>query len=371
MAAPTSTPAASGRSARPQTPGTIREFEAVLLRRQSRLMRWLRRVSGNFWREFLYFWTSRAPLAVLWTRPFFLWFAYRYSAVLRDGPGHNARRLLGPNASPREVEELRREIIGNAYLNVYELGASLKRSVPETRARIWAIEGREAYLAARQFKRGAVLVTAHFGPFEVGAAALLDLERNISVVFRRDERASFDSIRSRLRAKLGISEIPVDDGWNIWVSLRDALLRDEVVLIMGDRVMPGHRGIKMPFLGGHIRVPTGPVKLARVSGAPLIPIFTIRTATGRLKVIIEEPVFVSPESDAAQGKFAGDSSLMADDSRRGSLQRGDDAALRAIVGALEKQVRDHPAQWMVFYRAWCEDEFISENANGREVHSKS
>lgn len=308
-------------------------------------MKWLRWLSANFWREFLYFWTARAPGVVLWTRPFFLWFAYRCSAVLRDGPGRNARRLLGPGASSEEVEALRREMIRHAYTNVYELGASVKRSVAETRACIESIEGKEDYLAARQRKRGAILVTAHFGPFEVGMTALLDMEKHISVLFRRDERASFDRLRSRLRAKLGVAEMSIDDGWASWVALREALGRDEVVLVMGDRVMPGHRGVVMPFLGGHIRVPTGPVKLARATGAPLIPIFTIRTESGRLKVVVEKPIYVDAEASVADGEPPAD---------------------RALVNALEKHVRANPAQWIVFYRAWCEDEIANDDVDTDE-----
>jgi phosphatidylinositol dimannoside acyltransferase len=342
MTAPLSTTEVSRPPDKPISPGTIRDVEEAVLRHQSRVIRWLRWLSGNFFREFMYFWTARAPGLVLWTRPFFLWFAFRYSAVLRDGPERNARRLLGPDATPAEVEALRRQIIRNAYTNVYELGASVKRGIAETRARIEAVEGKEAYLEARRLKRGAILVTAHFGPFEVGAAALLDLEKHISVVFRRDERASFDRIRSRLRAKLGVSEISIDDGLQAWVSLREALQRDEVVLVMGDRVMPGHRGVKLPFLGGHIRVPTGPAKLARVTGAPLIPIFTIRTLSGRLKIVIEKPIYVNAGFDEAGGA---------------------DVASRALVSALEKHVRAHPDQWIVFYRAWCEDEFTHDDSN--------
>ena len=55
-----------------------------------------------------------------------------------------------------------------------------------------------------------------------------------------------------LEDAVGFLEAPVDDGLSVWVGLRDALLRNEVVLMQGDRVMPGQRGMRLPFLSGHM-----------------------------------------------------------------------------------------------------------------------
>ena len=53
-------------------------------------------------------------------------------------------------------------------------------------------------------RRGAVLVTAHMGSFEVGLAALRHVEANVHVVFKRDAFGGFESLRSALRARLGV-----------------------------------------------------------------------------------------------------------------------------------------------------------------------
>ncbi|MFQ5495096.1 MAG: hypothetical protein ACE5EX_06910, partial [Phycisphaerae bacterium] len=109
---------------------------------------------------------------------------------------------------------------------------------------------------------------------------------------------------------------------------------NEVVLIQGDRVMPGQRGVVVPFLGGHVLLPTGPVKLAMISGSPIIPIFSVRTRVGRCRVVIDEPI------DA--GKQPGPVT-------------GDHPAMRSIAAAIERQVSAHPEQWAVYQRAWLED----------------
>jgi len=297
----------------------------------------VQRASANFWREFMYWWTAHCPAVVLLTRPFFLWFALRFSKALLDGPRANARRILGDSASDRDVARLRTDIVRNAYTCIYELGRAVRSTPKQLRAWVEQTEGGERYLGARESKRGAILVTAHLGPFEVGASALRPHEPRIHVLYRRDERASFDRLRSRLRAKLGVIEVPIDDGWSVWARLRDALAANDVVLIQGDRVMPGQRGVPVRFFGGHILIPTGPVKLAKMTGSPIIPVFSIRTRIGRCRLVIDEPILVPQEAESIDGEHP---------------------AMRGIAEAIERQVRAHPNQWAVFERAWCEDQIV-------------
>jgi len=296
----------------------------------------IRRASADFWLEFMFWWAERYPRMVLWTRPFFLWFAWRFATTLCDGTRANARRLLGERATEAACDALMKDIIRNFYLSVYELAESVRMTPQQLRAHIDGIEGGENYAAARASGRGAILVTAHLGSFELGVAALLDRERRVHVVFRRDEFPRFERLRSRLRARLGVVEAPVDEGWPVWIRLRDALLADEVVMIQGDRVMPGQRGVAVPFMSGHIRLPTGPIKLARATGAPIIPVFSIRTLVHRVRIVVDTPIEV----------------------RRSDQARSDDAghtALLKLAGAIERQVSRHPQQWMMVEPVWCED----------------
>jgi KDO2-lipid IV(A) lauroyltransferase len=295
----------------------------------------LSEASANFWREFLYWWAAHCPVFVRVTGPFFLWFAMRFSKALCDGPAVNARRILGPDASEADVKRLRNKIVRSAYTSIYELGRAARSTPDQLRQWTESSEGRDHYFAAREAHQGAILVTAHLGPFEVGAAALMDREPNIHVLFHHDARASFDQLRKKLRRKLHIQEAAVDDGWSIWAELRDALAKDHVVLIHGDRVMPGQRGVPVPFFDGHVLMPPGPVKLAMVSGSPIIPLFSVRTRVGRCSVTIEEPIFVDRDSGPVDANHP---------------------AMRRIAKSIERHVRARPDQWAVYERAWCEDQ---------------
>jgi len=246
----------------------------------------------------------------------------------------NARRLLGEQAPLRRRRRVARRILMNFYLFVYDIGQALRLSRPALLKRIESVEGHDRYLAARQARKGAILVTAHMGSFEVGAAALREIEPKVHIVFRRDLKPRFERLRTRLHAKLGLIEAPVDDGWGIWMRLRDALQRDEVVLMQGDRIMPGQKGEKVPFLGGHMLMPSGPVKLALATGAPMVPIFAMRQRDGKVRLVIEAPIDVCP-TQAGAGRVH--------------------PAMLHLAAVIERTVKAHPEQWLTLHPACCED----------------
>jgi KDO2-lipid IV(A) lauroyltransferase len=158
-------------------------------------------------------------------------------------------------------------------------------------------------------------------------------EKRLHVLFRRDALDLFEQIRSTLRRKIGVVEVPVDEGWTVWMRLRDALAQDEVVLIQGDRVMPGQKGQPVRFFDGHIQLPTGPVRLAMVTGSPIVPVFSVRMPRGKIRLFIEPPILV--------GDVPGGVSP--------------DEAMNQLGAALEKYVRKYPEQWLENRPVWLED----------------
>jgi KDO2-lipid IV(A) lauroyltransferase len=297
----------------------------------------LRGAAASFWLAVLFLAAERAPgLLVLAKRPFCR-VVYHCSPWVRRGTLANARRLL-PGAPPAQVTRLARRTLHSFYLFCCDVGRSLGRSREDLLARIESTRGHPHFAAARAAGRGVIVVTAHMGSFEVGMAALREVEKNrIHVVFRRDRSGRFERQRSALRARIGVEEAPVDEGWTVWVRLRDALLADEAVVLQGDRVMPGQRGEPVPFLGGTLLLPSGPIKLALATGAPIVPIFSVRTAAGKVRLFVEPPIDLSGHT-AARG-----------------ARDGARSALLEWAAVLERYVRAYPDQWLLLEPALVED----------------
>jgi KDO2-lipid IV(A) lauroyltransferase len=281
-----------------------------------------------FWLDAMFRLAARAPHVTRAMRPLLSRIAFAASSHVRDVTAVNARRIFGPDVTPRRAREYGRGVVAHFYDFVCDVGRSARLSRAELLSRIETIEGREHYDAARAVRKGAIIATAHMGSFEVGAAAVVDRERagTVHVVFKRDA-TRFEQVRSSLRHRLGVLEAPVDEGWTLWLRLRDALTRDEVVMMQADRVMPGQKGSAVPFVHGRLMLPTGPAKLALASGAPILPVFAIRTSGGRVRIHIEPAIVVEDV----------------------------DAALLQLATVIEKYVREFPEQWLLFHKAFCED----------------
>ncbi len=303
----------------------------------SAALKWANKASSDFWLSFFFWHAHRQPWFARGTKPFFQYFVWRYSEHLYGGTMANARHILGESSTHAEREKLARQIIDNFYDFVCDVGLALGQSRQQMVDRIDTVERRELFDAIRTTGatagKGAIVVTAHMGSFEVGAAALMQREKRLHVLFRRDALDMFEQIRSTLRKKVGVTEVPLDEGWTIWMRLRDALSRDEVVLIQGDRVMPGQKGQAVRFFDGHILLPTGPVRLALVSGSPIIPVFSVRMPNGKIRLFVEDAILV--------GDVPGGVST--------------DDAMEKLGAVLEKYVRTYPEQWLENHPVWIED----------------
>lgn len=275
----------------------------------------------GFWLRALFSCANHRPWVLRVMRPIVKIAVPLYAPRVRKNVVKNATRLIG--RAPRGIAN---EVVASFYDFIADLAAASDASVHDLRSRIAAIDGQDGFRALRARGGGAVLVTAHMGSFEVGLAALAEVEPEIHVVFKRDANDHFESLRQNIRRTLGVHEAAIDDGWPTLLRLRDRLLAGAVVVMQGDRAMPGQKSQSVPFAGGHVRLPLGPLRLAQMTSSPIIPVFTIRQPDGRFRVHIEPPV--DPAADDALAQLA--------------------AVMARFVSA-------HPQQWLVLEPAFVED----------------
>ena len=241
---------------------------------------------------------ARAPwlLAAL-ERPLLAASRVAFRERLRAGIRANAPFLLGPDATAAAVRRLEDGVLRSFFRFVRDVGASGSADRGALQAKVSTVRGREHHAAARAANPGGGLIfaTAHLGCFEVGIAALAGLEPNVRVVFQRDPFAAFDDARGRLHRALGVHDAVVGgpDSLEVWADLAERLRGGAAVLVQADRVMPGQRGVRVPFLGGTVELPVGPVKLAGMTGAAIVPVFAVRTPAG-VELRLHPPIRVGP-----------------------------------------------------------------------------
>ena len=180
--------------------------------------------------------------------------------------------------------------------------------------------------------RGAIVLTAHYGVYELGSL-LLGRGKPLSVVFVPDTFADVERFRARFRSLAEVEAIAIDPeaSWSSLPVLR-ALRGGRLVAMQGDRDFGGP-GLPATFFGERILFPRGPFLVAMLTGAPIVPTFIRYTADYGFETSIHAPIAVA-----------------AGDDREASLA----AAAQRWATVLEAEVRAHPTQWFTFYDYFAE-----------------
>jgi lauroyl/myristoyl acyltransferase len=197
----------------------------------------------------------------------------------------------------------------------------------------WEIEGLAAFreLAARQ--GGCILLTAHMGNYDVAAPMFSGRFRRTLHAVRAPERESeMQALREREMREKEARHPHFRTLYNggdklLGIELARLLAAGDVVAVQGDRVIFDVSPMEVEIEPGlTMRLPKGPLFLARATRAPVYPLFIVRTGWRRYRVMVFPELTLPPR-------------------QRG----GDDSAAAAVwARAIYDVTRQHWQQWYVF-----------------------
>ncbi|MGH9868682.1 MAG: hypothetical protein ACREAA_11040 [Candidatus Polarisedimenticolia bacterium] len=260
----------------------------------------------------------------------FLVMARERGAVLR-----NLERVTGVTGPALWWRAYRVFVSFSRFMVAY---ASLRRFGP---AWLWdQLDGEKDARAvvhrALEKGHGAILLTMHIGQWDMGLSLLGHLGVPVHVVMRPDEPLEVSRLASEARGHPGLRVHHVGASPLLGVELMAALVRGEIVAVQGDRAA-GADVHPTPLFGLPAPLPTGPVRLALATGAPIVPVFTLLAPGDRFRLIALPPLELP-------------------------RQRGEglDAALREamprLAGIMESVIASHSDQWFNFYDVWPRDD---------------
>ena len=191
--------------------------------------------------------------------------------------------------------------------------------------------GYEHIEAALARGRGAIVVTAHLGNWELGGMILALRGLPLTVVTLREPAGGLSRWREDYRRRLGIRTITVGaDNTFAFLEMVNALRRNEFVAMLVDRPYDG-TGSPVRFFGRETLFSTAPALLWQHTAATVLPAFTLQNERGGYVSFAEPPVemagSVNPREALAQ-----------------NTQR--------IATAFEAIVREHPGQWFNYVPIW-------------------
>jgi lauroyl/myristoyl acyltransferase len=142
--------------------------------------------------------------------------------------------------------------------------------------------------------KGAIILTAHMGSYDLGAALFTEkFQRTIRMIRAPEpDKRSAEHIDLALE-QAGAGAVKVDyntEGASLSFDLLNALRNGEIVSIQGDRVTDNVAAAPAELFGRKVLLPSGPFILSLVTPAPIYPLFVVRLGYRRYKIIVREPI---------------------------------------------------------------------------------
>jgi len=245
----------------------------------------------------------------------------------RRSASENVSRVIRKPADSPEVRAVARSMFRSYALywaDFFGLNGRVRAKVRE----LVRTEGLENLKAALARGKGALLVTAHLGNWDMGGAALVATGElpELSAIVEPVTQSSSERTVTDMRERRGINVIPLGQP----MSIARALRRNEVVLVVGERLIDGD-GVEVEFFGEKTMFPKGAAYLSGKLGAPIVLAFCIRQKDGTFVSHIEEPI----EPEGADG----DETEVA-------------ALTQRIASVMERYIGQYPEQWCMLQPMW-------------------
>jgi len=188
-------------------------------------------------------------------------------------------------------------------------------------------EGLELFDSALKEGKGAVLVTGHFGSWELMGAAISQKGYPIDFLVGEQHNLLVDNLMNEHRRIMGIGIIKMGAAAKgVIKALRD----NRFVAMLSDQDA-GKDGTIVDFLGFPASTPKGPAAFSLKTNTPMIMGFIIRENGKKQKIILEivEPIERSSNKEEDINRLT-----------------------QAYTSVLEKYIRAYPDHWYWLHRRW-------------------
>lgn len=237
-------------------------------------------------------------------------------------------------AFPERTERARRRILCASYVNLGRSAAEyirlggffyrrLARRVTYDRFEYWD------EVARRYPGRGIVVLTAHFGNFELLPAAHAIHGHQITLVHHTQRFLAGDALVNWVRERAGVD---IARKHSAARAVLKALGDGQLVGVPFDQNAKRGEAIFVPFFGELAATSRTLARLVRMSGALVAPVFIVRQPDSRSHRIVIQDLIALAETGDAEADAAENT--------------------RRFVGAIEAMVRRYPEQFLWTHRRY-------------------
>ena len=159
------------------------------------------------------------------------------------------------------------------------------------------VEGLEHYDTAKQASAsgGVIVLTAHFGSWELCGAAMAQRGYPLSVVHHGFANPYLDRMVSRWRRASGVEEIRMGSAAT---GVFRALAKGRLVALLLDQSAHRDEGVFAPFFGEAALTRSAPARLAAGRDVPVLPVFIFRVGQSSRHVVkVYPPLELESDSE--------------------------------------------------------------------------
>lgn len=224
------------------------------------------------------------------------------------------------------AQKLAVKVFEQFLINSFEM-AGLKYFSNEELKNRARVEGLEHLRTALAEKKGAIIVSGHFGLWEIIPPWLAQHGFGVTTVVRRQNNPFVDAWFEEMRQRHGAKT--TDSGYGIREILK-SLRKGDILALMIDQDN-GKQGIFVRFFKRWASAPTGPAQIALKTGAPIVPLAIFPDYEKQHLIKIWPPIL--------PGDFSNDTV-------------GQQLLTAKFTAILESIVRQQPQNWFWLHRRW-------------------
>jgi len=257
--------------------------------------------------------------------------AYRILPLRRQVVLENLHRVFGDTLEKPEIAEIARGFYGHHLRCLWEFFRMAFLSEERRRALV-RVEGGEHLATALEGGKGALILTGHFGSWEVatvaGIAQFQDYRGHFHFIRRPLKPRWFNDLVMRRFQKAGFGTLEKTDSLD---SILDLLERNRIVVSIFDQFAIPKAGVPSEFFGHPAHTFKSLAVLAQFTGAPVVPASSWREEDGSHVLLFEPPVELVTEGPTRE--------IVAANTRR-------------FNECLERIILRHPEQWIWMHKRW-------------------
>ena len=259
-----------------------------------------------------------------------MWIAWRLMADTRRAVASNLH-ALSPETPLADCERRALSTFRAYAFDVIDFLRAIA-APPDQQRRLFDITPADTGVLKRVLDagRGMILVTAHYGNWEIGSVLMRALGIPLTIVAMAEANPEVNRRRHEMRQRLGADTIEVRQSLDTALQIRRRLSENGTVALLVDRHFDRDR-VQVTLAGRQAWFLKTPALMGLFSGAPLVPCFIERIGPGKFRARAGEPIYVAP-----------------DQPRDAAIQ----GATQAFADQLTVRLRSNPEYWYHFYPYW-------------------